>query len=256
VAFADHFSDQAADYARYRPTYPDRLFADLAGRCRNREQAWDCGTGNGQAALGLAAHFERVVATDASADQIDAATSHPAVTYAVALAGDSPLDDASVDLVTVAQALHWFDRDAFYDEVRRVARPGAVVAAWTYALFHLDPDDPRADRVDPVLERYYEDVVGPYWPAERRHIEAGYRSLAFPFEEADPPSITLVEHWSLEEVAGYLRTWSAARRYREAEGHDPVAVVADALADAWGDPETVRALHWPLPMRIGRTAER
>lgn len=254
--FADHFSGHAGDYARYRPTYPSELFDYLAAQCAAHDLAWDCATGNGQAALGCAEHFDRVVATDASTEQIDAATPHPRVTYAVARARTSPLDDATTDLVTVAQALHWIDPDPFYAEVRRVLKPEGAFAAWTYGLFHLAPDDPTSDAIDPLIEMFYGDRVGPYWPPERQHIEANYQSLPFPFEEADTPDFSIEMTWTLGEVLGYLRTWSATKRYQDAHGRDPVAAIEPDFAAAWGDPSTRRTLQWPLPLRVGRVPPR
>lgn len=253
ASFSDHFSGHADDYARFRPGYPDALFDALAAECVRCDLAWDCATGNGQAALGLARRFKRVVATDASEEQIRAATPHPRVAYSVALAGNSPLDDASADLVTVAQALHWLDPDRFYPEVRRVTRPGGLLAAWTYTLFHAPPDDPQSDAIDAVLHHFYHDVVGPYWPPERQHIEANYRSLPFPFEELSPPDVSLRADWSLDAVVGYLRTWSASKRYAAETGEDPIDVVTTDLRDAWGDPSTIRTMRWPVAMRLGRT---
>ncbi len=249
--FADHFSGHAGDYARYRPTYPPALFAYLADLCAGHDLAWDCATGSGQAALGLAAHFARVVATDASAAQIDQATPHPRVVYRVALAHESPLDDASADLVTVAQALHWFDPDSFYAEVRRVLKPEGVFAAWTYGLFHLAPDDPVASAVDPLVEAFYRERVGPYWPPERRHVETGYRSLPFPFDEIDAPGFAMEARWTLGDVLGYLRTWSATQRYVQDRGRDPVAEAEPDFAAAWGDPSVRRTVQWPLRLRCG-----
>jgi len=254
MAFADHFSGHASDYAAYRPRYPDALLEAVVRHCTATRRAWDCGTGNGQAAVALARYVDRVVATDASAEQIAEATPHERVTYHVAPAGDSPLADASADLVTVAQALHWFALDAFYAEVRRVVRPGGMIAAWTYTLFHAPPDDPRAEAIDAVLEHYDDTVVGPYWPEERRHIEARYQSLAFPFDEMESPALMLTEDWALPDVVGYLRTWSASQRYADATGADPIDRIAGDLREAWGEPSTVRLMHWPVPMRIGRVS--
>jgi SAM-dependent methyltransferase len=250
--FADHFSGHARDYARYRPTYPPELFEYVAGCCAAHDCAWDCATGNGQAARQLAEHFARVVATDASRQQIDAAEPHPRITYAVAPARQSPLDAASADLVTVAQALHWIEPEPFYAEVRRVLKPEGVFAAWTYGLFHVASDDPAAADVNPLIERFYRERVGPYWPPERRHIEAEYQSLPFPFEEIDTPEFTIEMTWTLDEVLGYLRTWSATKRYQEARGHDPVEAMASDFAEAWGDPSMRRTMRWPLPLRAGR----
>lgn len=249
--FADHFSGHADEYARYRPSYPSALFEYLADRCAAHDLAWDCATGNGQAALGLAKHFAHVVATDASAEQIAAALPHPRVTYEVARARESPLGPAAADLVTVAQALHWIELDPFYTEVRRVLKPEGVFAAWTYGLFHLAPTDPAADAVDSLIRTFYHERVGPYWPPERRHIEAEYQSLPFPFDEMAAPNFTMTMAWSLEEVLGYLRTWSATKRYIRHRGHDPVTTMTPDFATAWGDPAMPRTMQWPVHVRIG-----
>lgn len=251
ASFPDHFSGHAGAYARFRPTYPEALFAFVASESPGHALAWDCATGSGQAARGLAAHFDRVVATDASPKQIAAATPHPRVAYDVAAARQAPLEDASADCITVAQALHWLTPDRFYAEVRRVARPGALLAVWTYTLFAVASSDPTADAVNAVLTRYHA-IVAPYWPPQRTHIQARYATLPFPFTPVEGPSLTIDEAWTLADVTGYLQTWSAAARYRAAKGHDPLDRVADALRDAWGDPSTVRTMRWPLVLRAGR----
>lgn len=244
--FKDHFSGHAALYARHRPGYPDALFAYLAARAPGRTLAWDCGTGSGQAAHGLARHFDAVVATDASAAQLAHAVPHARVVYRRAPAEAAPLADGTVDLVTVAQALHWFDLDGFYAEARRVLRPDGVLAVWSYGLATVDA------AVDAVVRRYHDDVVGPYWPPERRHYGEGYRALPFPFAEEAPPPFHLEETWTLGQLAGYLRSWSATQRCHAATGGDPLAVVAADLAAAWGKADAVRTVRWPLTVRVGR----
>jgi SAM-dependent methyltransferase len=244
-AFKDHFSAHAAEYARYRPRYPDVLFEYLASLCPANEVAWDCATGNGQAAHGLAAHFARVVATDASADQIANAAPHARVAYHVATAAASPLAARAADLVTVAQALHWLDLDAFYAEVKRVLKPGGVLAVWAYGLLQIDP------AVDAVVKRFYEEVVGPYWPLERRLVEDRYQSLPFPFEEIELPAFSMSLAWSLDDLYGYLGTWSATRRFMKTHGANPTDQIADALAEAWGDPDETKLAEWGLPLRVG-----
>ena len=242
--FKDHFSTQSEAYARIRPDYPGALYDWLCRVCGRRRRAWDCATGNGQAAVRLARRFDEVIATDASAAQIAAARPHPGVRYRVATAEESGLDDASVDLVAVAQALHWFDHERFNAEVRRVTRPGGVVAAWTYQLERVSPD------IDALIDRYFGDIVGPYWPVERRHVEAGYRDIPFPFGGLEPPSLELTRRWSLADQLAYFRTWSATERYRADRGEDPVARIAGALERAWG-PGT-RLVRWPLVVLAGR----
>ena len=243
---AAHFGAVAADYARHRPTYPDALFDWLASVAPARGQALDCGTGNGQAAVALAERFARVTATDLSEGQLAQATPHPRVTYRAAPAEASGLPDASCDLVTVAQALHWFDLVAFGREVTRVLVPRGVVAAWSYGLFTCAP------AVDAVVMELYHDVVGPYWQPGREHVENGYRDLPLPGTLLPVPPFAIVRRWTLEALTGYLGTWSAVHRYRLARDADPIAVVAERLAAAWGDPHAERELRWPLVVKASR----
>jgi ubiquinone/menaquinone biosynthesis C-methylase UbiE len=244
--FRDHFSGVAEGYARFRPGYPAELFAWLAERTPGRRLAWDCATGSGQAALGLAEHFGRVVATDASAEQVAAARPRPGVDFRVAPAERSGLDDHAVDLVTVAQALHWFDVPAFFREARRVLRPGGLLATWCYGNPALP--DPALDR---ALAAFIDGAVGPYWPPERRLILEGYATLAFPFREIAPPPLSLEADLTLAGFAGYLRTWSATTRYVAAHGTDPVDALVAELRPAWGDPDAPRRVRWPLAFRVG-----
>jgi ubiquinone/menaquinone biosynthesis C-methylase UbiE len=245
MSFKDHFSGHAGDYRRFRPDYPPELFVWLAQQAPAPQQAWDCATGSGQAACALAQHFAHVIATDASAQQIENAHACDKVSYAVASAEASGLEPDSIDLVTVAQALHWFDLPRFYAEATRVLRPGGLVAAWTYNLFRLDPE------VDALVDRLYAETLGGYWPFERRLVEQGYRDLPFPFVPLASPVFHMTTQWSLEHLLGYLGTWSAVRRYREMRRADPVAAIASQLAAAWGD-EPQREVRWPLALRVGR----
>ncbi len=246
-AFADHFSAVATGYATYRPRYPDALFDYLSSLANARNVAWDCAAGSGQATLALTAHFGRVIATDASEAQIGSAPAHPRVEYRVASAESSGLLAGSVDLVTVAQAVHWFDFERFYAEVRRVAGPHGIIAVWCYGMSRTD----RA-AVDAVLDRFYSGVVGPYWPPERRLIEEGYRTIPFPFAEVMPPAFDMLADWTLPQMLGYLRTWSATWRYQAVHGADPVVALESQLAPLWGDPCERRAVRWPLAVRVGR----
>lgn len=248
--FKDHFSGHAADYARHRPAYPPELFAWLAAHGSGTTLAWDVGTGNGQAARGLAPWFERVVATDASAQQVARAEGPDNIDFAVEAAERSSLADESADLVTVSQALHWFAFDSFFAEVRRVLRPGGLFAAWTYQLNRVAP------AVDRVVMRLYADVVGAFWPPERRHVDSGYASIPLPFKPIEAPEFTMQTKASLAGYRDYLGTWSAVRRFRQARGTDPLREVDRALADAWGDPAKIRTIQWPLVVRAGISSGR
>jgi SAM-dependent methyltransferase len=241
------FSSVACEYATFRPGYPPELFAWLARVSPAHEAVWDCGCGSGQASLALAEHFKVIFATDVAPEQIAAAKAHPRVRYSVAPAEHSGLADCSVDLVTVAQALHWFDVEAFYAEARRVARPGAILAVWNY---------PRPRFADAELDRrfleFYSDVVGPYWPPERRHIEASYRTLPFPFEDMAAPPFGLDLRWSLEQVLGYVSSWSATARYRQACGDDPVPLLRASLTSAWPRDGSAVPILIPLGLRAAK----
>jgi len=244
VSFQDHFSDLAKEYARSRPTHPPALFAAFAALSPGRELAWDCGTGNGQAAHGLAGHFARVLATEPSEAQLALAVPHPRITYTRSAETAPMLADKSVDLVTAAQAAHWFDLAVFYPEVRRVLRPGGVLAVFNYGICRVTPE------IDRALMRLYADTLGPYWPPERRLAENNYRDLDFPFPEIEFPRMELERDWTLEEFANFIRTWSAVGLYQKAIGKDPVDGMAAELAAVWGT--GYRRVSWLVAGRIAR----
>jgi ubiquinone/menaquinone biosynthesis C-methylase UbiE len=248
--FADHFSKLSPAYAAFRPVYPRSLAAWLAELAPSRALAWDCGTGNGQAALLVAEHFERVVATDASVEQLAHARPHPRVEYRSAPAERSGLAGASVDLITVAAAIHWFELDAFYAEAERVLRARGVLAAFSYDLVHVSPD------VDRVLEWFYTERVGRYWPRGRRHVETRYRELAFPFPEIEFGARAIEADIDRGALLGYVGTWSAVARCKLSEGRDPIPELEERLASAWPDPAHVRRAVWPLFGRVGRNEAR
>ena len=246
TGFQDHFSARAGQYAAFRPRYPAALYQWLATQVIRHEAAWDCATGNGQAALGLAPFFQHVFATDASAAQLAQAAPRDNVEYRVATAESSGLVSGSVDLVTVAQSAHWLDRPRFFAEVARVARPGSVLALWMYNLMRSEP------AVDRVIGRLYSEIVGPFWPGDRVLIDTDYRTIEIPFPEYEPPVFDMTADWSGDHLLGYLRTWSAVNRYLAAKGHDPVALVEAELLEAWGGRTVVKTVRWPLRLRTAR----
>ena len=243
--FKDHFSKQAAGYAKFRPRYPQKLFDYLASIAPSRQVAWDCGTGNGQAAVGLASVFDRVIATDASEKQIANAQSHERVDYRVAPAENSGIESETLDLIMVAQALHWLDLDRFYAEARRVLKPDGVLAASAYNLLRIEP------AIDEIANRYYYEVVGSFWPPERQLVER-FADLPFPFDKIDAPKFEMTAQWSLEQLLGYLRTWSSTQRFIAAKGTDPLDQITNDLRSAWGNSQRTRSIIWPLVVRIGR----
>lgn len=245
-AFKDHFSGVAGAYRGFRPHYPEALIHWLSEVAPRTEVALDVGCGNGQVAVALAERFTRVHGVDPSAEQIRNAVEHPRVSYAVAPAEDTGLPPRSVDLVVAAQALHWFDLDRFYAELRRVGREGAVFAAVTYGLTRVNP------AVDAAVDRLYHETLRGDWPPERRLVDAGYRTLPFPFPELEAPALEIEERWTLERFLGYLATWSGVSAYRRRTGVDPLAAVEPELSAAWGDPESPVRISWPLAVRAGR----
>jgi SAM-dependent methyltransferase len=245
MKFKDHFSVHSVDYAKHRPSYPRELFQYLASVAPARERAWDCATGNGQAARGLADFFSKVIATDASQSQVDNASAYPGVEYRVSTAEETTIKPASIDLVTVAQALHWLDLDRFYREVQRVLRPKGVLAVWCYNLLEISPEADRS------LLTFYMDTIGEYWPPERHIVEDSYRSLCFPFAELKPPPFHMEAIWSLPELLGYVGTWSATQRFIATRGVDPVPALGEELSAFWGSPERKKRVKWPLQVRAG-----
>jgi SAM-dependent methyltransferase len=245
-SFLDLFSRQASDYAAARPSNTQAVYEINVALVPRRSVVWDCGTGNGQAARDLARWFDQVIATDASDRQIAQALPATNVTYRVAPADASGIADHSVDAVTVAQALHWFANDAFFDEVRRVTTPGGLLAAWCYGSCHAGAD------VEGILREFEDGTLRAYWRPERKWVDDLYRTIPFPFPELPAPTFALRVRWNLRQLGEYLSTWSAVDAYRRTHDVDPVAPVLARLANYWGDPATVRDVTWPLGLRIGR----
>lgn len=241
----DNFSKQAADYKNFRPHYPDALYSYLFSQLRNTGTAWDCGTGNGQVAVRLADRFETVYATDISAQQLSNADQRDNIRYLQARAEATPLAAASIDLVTVAQAIHWFDFEAFYKEVQRVARPEALLAVWGYGLIRI------STAIDPLLQQLYSNTLGPYWDAERKWIDQCYQHLPFPFEELSTPRFQISLRWTRPQFIGYLQSWSSVQHYRKENSHSPLPAFEEAIAASWPEGET-KEVCFPVFMRLGQ----
>lgn len=246
------FDQGGAAYARFRPEYPPSLAAFLADQAPTRGLAIDVGCGNGQLTTQLGDHFDRVLGLDPSADQLANAVAHPQVEYRQSPAEQLQADAGSASLITAAQAVHWFDRPRFYEEVRRVAAPGAVVSLLSYGVLALDGPQDRA--LDGRIQRFYADEVGRFWPAERRLVDSGYASIEFPFDEQPGPALEIRKRWSLEEMLGYVSTWSAIRSAREAGQEALLHRFAAEFSAMWGDPATRREVRWPINMRLGMVA--
>lgn len=243
---ADHFSSVSAAYSAFRPRYPAALLDFFASLARRHGVAWDCGAGSGQATSDIAKHFEFVVGTDLSSEQVSRAPMHGNIGWAACSAEQSAIRSKSVDAVAVAQALHWFADDAFYSEVRRVASaPDAPIVAWTYAAPRMEGD------IGAVLHRFMFADVGPYWPAERKYVDNEYRTIPFPFERINAPPSSLENDWTLPQILGYMKSMSATARFIKANGTDPVAAVEPELRALWPD-EDARRIVWPVIILAGR----
>ncbi|RAJ95843.1 methyltransferase family protein [Larkinella arboricola] len=243
MAILDRFSGHADLYAQYRIDYPTELYTYLFGLVTNRQKAWDCATGNGQVAHVLAEEFATVEATDISAQQMEKAAQYPNLHYTVCPAERTPFPEGSFDLITVAQALHWFDADAFHHEVRRVAKPGAVLAEWGYGMADINPV------INPAFYHFYEHIIGPYWDVNRKHIEDRYARIPFPFSRVEHREFTVIRVWNLDRFLNYLRTWSSVQKYIQQHGTDPVLWMAEQLTTAWGNDE--REVRFPVFLRAG-----
>lgn len=248
MPFRDYFSDHSTLYASARPTYPDELFSFVASIAPAHERVWDCATGNGQAAIGLARHFADVEATDASEDQIARAKPCTGVRYSVQAAEQSAFPARSFDAVCVASALHWFDYSRFYPEVKRVLKPGGAFVAWGYDHLRVSPS------FDEQFERSIGSVIAPYWPPRKQLLRDGYRDVPFPFERVQPPELKMRVEWSFAELMAFVLSWSGTQRCIAVQGEEFFNAAADALAPLWGDPEEIRECAMELFILAGRYA--
>lgn len=246
LKFEDHFSGHAGDYARYRPGYPAELFAWIAAQAPATRLAWDCGCGSGQAASLLACYFDRVVASDASRQQVAAATGPANVVFRVASAEHSGLAAGQVDAICVAQALHWFDLQAFFRECRRVATPSGLLCVWTYGSVAVAGTD------NELLQDFEHRQLAGFWPEQRRLVHSGYAGIDLPGVPIEAPGFAMQVRWDLPRLLGYVRSWSAVRRCHATTGYDPVDALESRLAANWGDPGAERTVTWPLRVVASR----
>ncbi len=240
------FSSASDAYKQYRPTYPESLYQYLADISPAKNLAWDCGCGNGQASVALAKHFKQVQATDVSAEQIAEAEQASNVRYSVSPAEKIAADDNSVDLVTVAQAIHWFDHEAFFKEVDRVLKPNGIVAVWGYQLIYSDSP------LDAIVEKLHTDIVGPYWPKGRELLDEGYTKIPFLYPRMETPQFEMRCTWQLQHLFGYLNTWSAVKAYEQAQGKNPIVEMQSDITQAWGESNQSREVYWPLILTVGK----
>lgn len=243
IKFKDHFSENTKEYNRFRPKYPAELFSYLASVSKQHQKAWDCATGTGQSAIPLSEYFSTVIATDASETQIENAEKKQGVVYYVATAENSNIEDSSIDLITVAQAFHWFNIEEFSKEVNRVLKDKGILSVWTYNLLSVQED------IDKEISYLYDIILGEYWPEERKMVEGGYKDFQLPFKEIRNPAFNLSANWNLSQLIGYLCTWSATKKYQKEIGINPVENVYDKIADVWGEPEKILSVKWPLSIR-------
>lgn len=246
MTWKDNFSKQADRYAKYRPQYPKELYDFLANQISPKKVAWDCGTGNGQVATQLAAFFQQVIATDASASQLAYATPLPNLEYRVATAERSGLAANSVNLITVAQAIHWFDVEKFYQEVRRVATEEAIIAVWGYGLLTISV------ALDELLHHLYSAILGTYWDTERRHLDLAYQTIPFPFATLEAPTFVMQISWNLADLLGYLNTWSSVQKFIAVNHSNPLAKIENDLQQIWGEVQTSRPVQWEVYLKVGR----
>ena len=241
----DNFSRQSEVYVKYRPTYPQELYDFILSKIEKRNTAWDCGTGNGQTAKELAKYFEKVFATDSSKKQIQNAHQADNIFYSVQFAEQTNFEENSFDLVTVSQALHWFNVNKFYPEVKRVTKPRGWIAVWMYSLATISPE------IDKLINvKHYKETLGTYWDYERKFVDDNYITLPFPFREIQCPVFKMQFKWTLEELKGYLNSWSALQKFIAVNQFNPVDKLIEEIKPHWHNEKM--KLIFPVYMRMGQ----
>ncbi|MDX1694822.1 MAG: class I SAM-dependent methyltransferase [Ketobacteraceae bacterium] len=243
--FKDHFSSGSDDYRKFRPRYPESLYKWLHTKVARPNTVWECGAGSGQATEHLAKHFDHIIATEPSEAQLASAPPIDNVTYKASAAETFEHEPGSIDMVVVAQAIHWFDQARFFEKVDQLLKPGGLLAVWGYQLMEAN------EALDPLLKAFHDDFVGPYWPQERSLLNNGYATIRFPYPALEAPGFVMTDEWDLGHLLGYLNTWSATRAFEKDKGHNPVDLWRDKLTAAWGDKPKQR-VSWPLVLYVGR----
>ncbi len=245
----DNFSKQSDLYSKFRPGYPKQLFNFLIPLVPEKKIAWDCGTGNGQVAVKLSQYFKEVYATDISASQINNAVTKSNIFYSVGNAEETLFADDTFDLITIAQAIHWFDFIFFYNEVKKTLKAGGIVAAIGYDVFRINKE------IDFLIHEFYRKTTGSYWDIERKYIDRHYTTIPFPFKEIETPDFLMNYNWEFNQVIGYLNTWSAVQHYIRKNNENPVVKFSEQLKKAWGNVGK-RKISFPVFMRVGRNEKR
>ena len=245
--FIDNFSCHSKEYSSSRPTYPDSLFEFLSAITPQKNLAWDCATGNGQSAIGLCKYFENVIASDASKNQIQHGFQRENIAYKIFPAENVNLDNNSVDLVTVAQALHWFDFEKFYTNVKRVGKKDGIIAVWSYDMHKINP---QIDNISSRLNVGGE-ILGNYWAKETKYVKEKYKTIPFPFKEISVPAFKTTLYWNLIQLWNYMRTWSSVKKYYSENKQDPLDLVKSELKSLWGDEHNKKEVTWNINIRVG-----
>jgi len=240
----DNFSDNTGNYARFRPRYPQELIDHLLTFVPDIRAAWDCGTGNGQLAGMLAPFFKEIYATDISMEQMREGDRSPNIWYSIQPAEKASFNDNQFDLITIAQAIHWFQFKDFYREAKRTLVDGGIIAVIGYGLIQT------TGPLQKIIDHFYRNTIGPYWDAERRYIDEGYQTIPFPFHEIPMPVFRMEYEWTSAQLTGYLNTWSAVKHYIKQTGKNPVASIEDAIIQCFQNAETL-SFSFPLLLRVG-----
>lgn len=241
----DNFSQDAKQYAQFRPHYPADLFSHLFALVQEKNSAWDCGTGNGQVAGVLADAFRDVYATDISQQQLNEAVKKSNIHYSLQPAEQTSFGYGRFDLITAAQAIHWFKFIKFYAEVKRTLKPGGILAILGYGLLQTDP------ALQLIIDHFYTKIIGPFWDTERHYLDEAYQTIPFPFDELPMPAFNMSYEWSFDQLLGYLGTWSAVKHYRKQNNIDPVQLIDPQLRKAWGN-TSLHPIRFPVFLRVGK----